>query len=425
MNLGSADLMPVSVARAGCLASPSYSIPSQLLRGEIQLVCAPDEASSPPCISEWFMDRPSSAGEQGWEQYAQCRLRPRYDDWPTVEPIEIAGTATQTIADVARLLGSRRVTIIGASTAQQLFDWTQCALHREGLGSSGRHWRKWGTSTFASDNGRCQHLNASQILHSRCAERDGLFADEVLTESDVLIVDYSPEHYMQGGSVEQQRLALEWWRADLRTLLGLIGRWMALPPLHSSSPQHHHRNRAHRPMARAEAEPKRVAFLLEPAAVHHMVKSASHPCRCAPPGADDRHAPFRRALWQLAGGALHPIAVLPFFNATRHRPTMLKAGMCGYAWPRAMERRATWQRAQAALAAKAADSAARHPEGVLAGMHAEVATGARARGGGASFRAHRDCCDCLHYCYSPLFVDSAFVTPLYNALLMTSRAAGH
>ena len=142
-------------ARAACLADPSLQLETQLSRGELQALCLPDDRASPPCLGEWLFDIPSG-NASGWQQYAQCEVRRTDAAWPTLEPHLKRTRRTRTMADLVRLVGAARFTIVGSSDAQQLFDAMQCALRRHGLGASHGHlWRKWGWANYATDNGGC------------------------------------------------------------------------------------------------------------------------------------------------------------------------------------------------------------------------------------------------------------------------------
>jgi hypothetical protein len=58
-------------------------------------------------------------------RYHQCRKRRADGDWPTVDPFARRTPSIRQASDVMRLLGRRRVTIIGASTALQMMEAVQ------------------------------------------------------------------------------------------------------------------------------------------------------------------------------------------------------------------------------------------------------------------------------------------------------------
>ena len=64
---------------------------------------------------------------------------------------------------------------------------------------------------------------------------------------------------------------------------------------------------------------------------------------------------------------------------------------------------------------------------LLGALSAKWATGSAASGAGAEDDAAlrlRRCCDCSHLCYTPLFYDTTFMTPVYEALAAEWGADG-
>ena len=66
--------------------------------------------------------------------YAQCRARIGDDDWPMLfDPHAKRTQHTRTVRDVVRLLGGRRVTVVGPSDTSHLMKAISCNLASAGL----------------------------------------------------------------------------------------------------------------------------------------------------------------------------------------------------------------------------------------------------------------------------------------------------
>ena len=118
--------------------------------------------------------------------------------------------------------------------------------------------------------------------------------------------------------------------------------------------------------------------------------------------ADERNGivDYVKAVREVA--STHPsVHVLPWYTATLPRSNMHVGGKCSYRPPGRMAHR---DKVRELLAQGLA-------ENVSALLANEV------------LRVARDCCDCLHFCYSPRFFDVAFMTPLY-AIASSGNASG-
>lgn len=185
----------------------------------------------------------------------------------------------------------------------------------------------------------------------------------------------APQHY--GGSRPQ----LGPWVKDYEMLNEALALW-----------------RAQRP----PTDRSRAAFVREGSALHFVGYNHKDPpkfstaafnsseqkesCKCL--RVQDSHSPthmFWRVnteLRRVLDGAPH-VHVINFYNETLVRDDLHKGDMCSYRYARV--------------------------NGIA------VATNASARR--LAVKPIRMCCDCLHICYSPVFYDSTFFTPIWHALV--------
>ena len=135
---------PSNIGRRTCrLTKSTYK-----LRQRLAISCQPPEGDgrSSPCIYEPFFHFPRGFESMGQselaaayknprlgEAYAQCKLRRRDEDWPTLELHLKRTPETKDIRDVLSVLGRRRVTMVGASITRATVAAIQCAMTSYGL----------------------------------------------------------------------------------------------------------------------------------------------------------------------------------------------------------------------------------------------------------------------------------------------------
>jgi hypothetical protein len=381
-------------ARMSCARFQGFAEDVQLSASSphkrLGIACEPHEGNglSAPCLHEHFFHFPNgfenmdaarmaeALRPEHVDPFVQCRLRTQDEQWPTLElDTALQRTSnTHNMSDVMRLLGSRRVAMVGASLVRQLHGALQCALAGAGLRRDHElQWRHWGWATFTHDNRGCADVSAlrhgaggssagngggegfvQRLEASGCVSKGTAFR-ELLESSDVVIIAYNPQHY-EG--------LLDWWRYDLRQLL---------PPLEHFAQQ-----------------PGKLAIIREPPAQHfergqymtgrRQWVSPERGC-CTPVPADLAHANYN---WD-AVVAVHEevrrlapsVRVLPWYNATLRRH-------------------------------------AAHIGTRAACMVHNATMGAWTRRG--------ECpCDCTHFCFTPLFYDATILTPLYHMLAKKAR----
>ena len=376
-----ADGQTILAFRRACAAQPGHDEVVQLnATARIGISCEPAEGDvanpSPPCLHEPFfhfargfegmsaeiMARHSDKRRNGIDPYVQCRIRRvgHDEDWPTVDAYHQRRKHTKTIVDIMEILGSRHVTMVGASLVRQALGAMQCQLEAAGLRR--RHelqWRHWGWSTFASDNRGCTDVwhavadsgerRFERLKASGCIARGSAFAS-MLNASDVVIVGYNPQHYES---------SLAWWRHDLSVLIPML--------------------------AEFARQPGKLAIVREPPAQHFAggvyelasarFVSATRGC-CQRLNAADAYRNFNydavaivhELVAQYGAGR---VRILPWYNATLQR----------------------WN---AHVASRAACFEQR---------------------GDAAWARRRECvCDCTHFCYTPLFWDATILTPVHKML---------
>ncbi|KAG8463865.1 hypothetical protein KFE25_000033 [Diacronema lutheri] len=462
---GSAFAAVAAAARARCEADPDSVVENARVAAYdgLRVNCHPP-LGAPPCISEAFFHTKSTLAVNylgqggGPKDFAVCRRRPRYEDWPTAEPhVPLSARPgdghTRTAADVNALLGpERKVLVIGASTAQQLHDATLCSL-ASAPGDFAAHraqWHFWrrnkyreasGGCTRAAAVASCARRNITQSMHSPMCEHymlsdkcfsNGTAFGDTIDRFDVVIVAFDPQHY--GGS----HIQLRDWLDDMNFLFLELSRWSA----------------------RHEHDPRRAAFVREGSALHFVGGQYRKPLKfnlaaagsggsgggggggggplstCVCVHADNSWAHNNQA-WSATVGLNHiaernpKVHVLHFYNATLPRDDMHKGDMCSYRMRR-VNGVATAERAGAAAAgggrgASAAAGAARtrvRTAALRAAARQDGASGVSAagnkparRGRRLSIRPIRACCDCLHMCYSPQFYDQTFFTPIWHTLV--------
>lgn len=377
----------VAALRASCVAR-ELPLRTQLIEHDAVLAhCEPPDRLAPPCILEELFALPVAAGEQRRDRFAQCRVRKTYGDW-YAEPPAVPDRLKSAV-DVSRLVlqpaaaasaAAGRITLVGSSLAQQIFEAAQCNHAAHDLERDpryGRRWVRWGWSHFASDNGGCdglfsfdvglypspQHL-FDKVQQAGCTSRGGSWA-ATLAKSAVVLLAYNPQHY--NG-------LLGWWEADLRALL---------PQLQAFA-----------------ARPGKAAVLLEPFATHFahgsfwrsdgthwpdVLQLRPEPACCAPilPGFERANFVYECALAmrRLRDELAPDVRLLPLYNATLPHHDRHKADSCSYS--------------------------NRKVRGVAPPV------GRRAN---ASQLRVRECCDCLHFCFSPAFYDELVFTPLHALL---------
>lgn len=244
----------VLVARRACVSFPGHDEVAQLnATARLAIACEPPEGDArrpaAPCIHEPFFhfargfegmdaaefERKSDKKRNGVDPFVQCRMRRvgRDDDWPTVDVDLTRTPTTKTIVDVMALLEKRRVTMIGASLVRQTLGALQCQLEAGSLRRAHElQWRSWGWSTFAQDNKGCADAGSAALWRAQggskfeglraagCVPRGVAFVDEVLNQTDVVVVAYNPQHYE--GS-------LAWWRHDLEIMMPLLVAFASQP----------------------------------------------------------------------------------------------------------------------------------------------------------------------------------------------------
>lgn len=417
--VGLPSLADVRAARERCHADPDAVVEDAVVTrlNGLRVNCDP-EHEFPPCISEAFFHTKSRRA-LSWEgvgggprDYAVCKRRRRYADWPTVDthvPLSRRpgdGT-TRRAEDVARLLGPKRtVLIIGASTARQLHDASLCALASApgNFSDVRRRWRMHSANKYREASGGCTrgaaaraclarnltHLRASSPVCAHHMIKDRCYANgtgfqKLLDETDVVVAAFDPQHY--GGAHVQERD----WANDMTYLFAELSRWLE----------------------RHAADRGKAAFVREGAALHFVGGEYRKPKRAAlseaeagPPKCEcvpARNAwAFKNKNWRATAQLLeiarrHPrVHVLPFYNATLKRHDMHKGNMCAF----------RLKRVNGVAEGGGAEGGARAPWARPAAERRRLAA-----------RPIRKCCDCLHLCYSPAFYDAVFFSPMYAQLV--------
>ena len=275
------------------------------------------------------------------------------------------------------------MTLVGASLMAQLHESVLCALIGAGvdLRAADEQWTFSRMDVFTADNLQgavsashpCDRSHIySQPKRGRAAVRYirrhrctalGHRFEELLNTTDVLILGLNPSHYKGDGL----------WEHDVRHALRAMDRWAA-------------------------ASPRRVAVWREPAlnhfrngeydptVAHSRAATAEGCCRPLAPAVAHRtkHASLARAAEALASAHAPRVRVLRWLNETLPRHDAHKSDACRFDSPK------------------------------VDGLHPNPGrlTGHRNSTG----RPVRSCCDCVHFCYSKLFYDAVFFTPLHQIL---------
>lgn len=444
----------VEAARQRCDADPDSVVESADVAAHdgLRVNCHPP-LKAPPCISEAFFHSKSKKSVNylgqggGPKDYAVCKTRRRYEDWPTVEPhvpltVRPGDGITKRAEDIAALIGPyRRVLIVGASTARQLHEATLCSLASAPGGrfdAMRAQFQFWWRNKYREASGGCtrraaaascarRNLTASPrspicehyMLSDKCFSNGTAFA-KTLDRFDVVIVAFDPQHY--GGS----HISTRAWMDDMTFLFLELSRW-----------RERHAN-----------DPGRAAFVREGSALHFVGGQYKKPPKFAKPGAPvgpqstcicahaEKSWAHKNPAWQateqlnLVASRNKRVHVIPFYNVTLPRDDMHKGDMCSYRMRR-VNGIATPEAGSAGAALARAAAAARAAATGLAGKDDDEVvgfTGEGGEGGGASevfrrrrrlkgVRPIRACCDCLHLCYSPAFYDTTFYTPIWHALV--------
>lgn len=320
------------------------------------------------------------------ELYTQCRKRRRDDAWPA-DPYVARSIGARNVTDVLSLLADRKVTVVGSSVELQLELAVQCAL--AAADRCNDNWHHWGWGAFHDDNRGCVgRKTADEIIQTGCAAKGAAF-EEMLATTDVAIIGYNPQYCF--------RHSPDLWSSNLRAMLPLLERFAR--------------------------RPGKLALLREPAAQHFSdggsFNASQHQqgrrpgqlCACQPTeNADDPRDTNRMAtlqLRQLVTELAPSVRVLPFFEHTRPRHDMHPQAMCAYRPARPLP----------PLNGSSAPSS-------VGALRVRVAEDAHLSD---DVQPRRPCCDCTHFCYTPLFYDATILTPLHAMIeqrAIEQRAAG-
>jgi len=94
---------------------------------------------------------------------AQCYARKRDEDWWMSYDPHARLTRTRSVSDVARLLGERVVTLVGASDVAHLLRAVECHLARHELhDATSCRWRQWGWANLGS----ARQIKPSILAHA-------------------------------------------------------------------------------------------------------------------------------------------------------------------------------------------------------------------------------------------------------------------
>ena len=290
--------------------------------------------------------------------FAQCRARPSDAAWPTREKYIVRTSSTKTARDVLRLLGGRRVTLVGASLMAQLHEAVLCALVGAGvdLRAADEQWSFSRMDVYTADKlhgaagaplrRRLAQVHPAAPVHARACE-------ELLNATDVLILGLNPSHYKGDGCGSTTSSM----RRD-----GSLGGRVAAPRRH---------------LARAGAQPlpqRRVRSDGRTAARRPQRAAAGRWRFCA----SNEARGSSRARLRIGARAFR------WLNETLPRHDAHKSDACRFDSPK------------------------------VDGLHPNPG---RSRGTrNSTGRPVRSCCDCVHFCYSPLFYDAVFFTPLHQIL---------
>ncbi|KAJ1618999.1 hypothetical protein T492DRAFT_1089079 [Pavlovales sp. CCMP2436] len=452
------------LARARCEADPEAVVNDARVAAYdgLRVNCHPPRRA-PPCISEAFFHSRSSKGVnwlgegKGPKDFAVCRQRRRYEDWPTSEPHVPASARpgdghTKRAEDIFALIGpARKVLVIGASTAKQFHEAALCSLaSAPGNFTKVRgQFEFWFRNKYRQASGGCtrkaaaascarRNLTASPrspicehyMLSDKCFSNGTAFA-RTLNRYDLVIAAFDPQHY--GGS----HISTKAWTEDMTFLFLELSRWKK----------------------RHAGDLGKAAFVREGSALHFVggeykkppkfqkVDSAGPRSTCLCAHADERSWAHKNPSWQttvqlnLVASRNPNVHVLPFYNLTLPRDDMHKGDMCSYRMRR-VNGVATPADGAAAAAKPAAGAAEEEEEvgfrggesgggdkgvfrrelsigasGELHGFPALALPDPRSNRQLRGVRPIRACCDCLHMCYSPAFYDQTFFTPMWHTLV--------
>uniref|UniRef100_A0A7S0E836 Uncharacterized protein n=1 Tax=Phaeocystis antarctica TaxID=33657 RepID=A0A7S0E836_9EUKA len=329
--------------------------------------------STPPCVGgdgKFFatpftgLHRRSGLHGSIRGRYAQCYGRPRDEDWPFLhDPWARSGPQTRTVSDLDAVLGDRVITFVGASDTAHTMQWINCHLARVGLlQPKGCRWKHWGWAKLSEDNCQCEADTPGGMIGCSAAATQGYSLETMLNASDVVVISYNPQH---------SRTLATW-----NTMLDVL-----VPRLHAFA-----------------STPGKAAFFREPGA-QHFAQGAYSPgdelkiSSCRPynmsaaalvkhNGGERGDLNYQAALATREAVARLPsspplhksrVAVLPFFDESARRFN----------------------------------------------MHI---------GDTSSCKAGKGCpamTDCLHWCYTPQFLDNSLFTPLVHGLRRADRSWSH
>jgi hypothetical protein len=224
----------VTAARARCDADPDAIVDDAGVAAYdgLRVNCQPP-GDAPPCISEAMFHSRSRKGVNwlgqggGPKDFAVCKRRRSYADWPTAEPHLPASALRpghlKRPEDVLRLLGpNRRMLIVGASTARQLHDAALCNLaaafqEPQGFAARREQVQFWWRNKYREASGGCTRRAAAAscarrnltklsgrspvcehyMLSDKCFANGTAFA-RTIDEYDVVVAAFDPQHY--GGA---------------------------------------------------------------------------------------------------------------------------------------------------------------------------------------------------------------------------------